>query len=107
LTDISRNDTRTEAFLYDRYNNRKTRLRASVGFDTFKILGDHGEERVRGKVIQITQRDVIFRVDENYYAIHIGQNLETALRKSWAGDKEKGGGLVPARARGAAAKGGD
>ena len=80
LTDITRDDSKTEAFIYDRYNNRKTRLRASAGFDSFRILDGQGETLLRGTVVRIDDRDLLFQSDGKYYSIHVGQNLDEALK---------------------------
>ncbi len=96
LTDITRNDRRTEGFLYDRYNNHKTRLRAEPGFDTFRITDGSGDTKVRGKVLRIDERDVYFRVDTHYYAIHVGQNLEESMKDTLTKDRLRALGLVPA-----------
>jgi hypothetical protein len=80
LTDITHTGTKSEAFLYDRYNNSKTRLRASAGFDAFRIRDGKGEVLVQGKVIRISDRDVIFRAGEKYYSIHVGDNLLETLK---------------------------
>jgi hypothetical protein len=85
LTDITHNNTRTpprcEAFFYDRYNGRMTRLRAEPGFDTFRILDNDGETLVRGRVIRVDDRELIFRAEDNYYSMHVGQNLDQALKR--------------------------
>lgn len=96
LTHTSRDDQRVEAFLYDRYNNRQTRLRTSPGFDSFRVMDLEGEPLVRGKVIQINQREIVFRVDENYHVLHIGQNLEDALKTSLTAEQLKKLGLAAA-----------
>src|SRR4029077_6297128 len=75
LTDITHTGSKAEAFLYDRYNNSKTRLRASAGFDAFRVRHGKGETLVQGKIIRIDDRDLIFRAGEKYYSIHVGQNL--------------------------------
>lgn len=93
LTDITQTQFRAEAWLYDQYNNRSTRLRASAGFDAFRVLDNHGEPLVRGKVIHLGQRDVVFRVDENYYALHVGQSLEEAMKKPLTADQLRSYGL--------------
>jgi hypothetical protein len=82
LTDITKNDRHREAFLYDRYNNRWTRLRNSIGFDKFRIIDGEGEPLVEGRVVKIEDREVIFRADEKYYVWHIGNTVHDALRKS-------------------------
>ena len=79
LTDISFNG-RWEAFLYDRYNNSKTRLRATAGFDSFRIRDSKGETLAQGKIVRIEDRDVYFKSGEKYYSMHVGQNLEEALK---------------------------
>lgn len=81
LTDITQTVSRTEAFLYDRYNNRKTRLRASAGFDTFRIRDSEGDDVLQGKVIRINDRDLVIIVEEKYYVVHVGQSLREALEK--------------------------
>lgn len=93
LTDITKNDRRSEAYLYDRYSNKRTRLRSEAGFDTFKITDGDGEAIVRGKVIKIEPRDLIFRVDENYFNIHLGQTLEESMRKPLSGSELQALGL--------------
>lgn len=85
LTDITRNNTRTpprcEAFFYDRYNGHMTRLRAEPGFDIFRILDSDGEAIVRGRVVRLDDRELIFRAEDNYYCMHVGQNLDQALKR--------------------------
>jgi hypothetical protein len=65
LTDITRSDRHTEGSLFDLANNRKYRLRASAGFDSFPFVKDgQGKTVVRGSVIRIDMdnRDIILRV---------------------------------------------
>src|SRR5262249_35040549 len=56
-------EDKPQAFLYDRYNNKKTRLRNSAGFDLFPLVQD-AEHRtlIHGAVVQMGDRDVVFRV---------------------------------------------
>jgi hypothetical protein len=93
LTDITRDDSKAEAFIYDRYNNRKTRLRASAGFDSFRILDSQGETLLRGTVVRIDDRDLVFQNGEKYYSIHVGQNLEEALKRPLSASELKELGL--------------
>lgn len=79
LTDITLGPTKAEAFLWDRYNSKRTRLQVSAGFDTFRIRNGAGETVVSGKVVKIADRDVIFVANEKYYAIHVGASLKEAL----------------------------
>jgi hypothetical protein len=96
LTDITKDDRRWEAFLYDRYNNRKTRLRAEAGFDSFRITDDAGEAVVHGKVVRIEARDLVFRVNDKYYGVHVGQSLEEAMKKALPAEQVRSMGLAAA-----------
>jgi hypothetical protein len=101
LTDITRTPLRYEAYLYDRSNNRQTRLRSSRGFDAFRITDKDGGTRVQGQVIHIDSRDLIFRVGEKYYTMHLGQNLEQAMERPLPSEQvdylTKGGGRGPGK----------
>jgi hypothetical protein len=93
LTDITHNlahsPPRCEAFFYDRYNNRHTRLRPEPGFDRFVILDNDDEVLVRGKVVRLDDRELIFQVDQDYYSMHVGQNLDEALKHRLSGEQLK------------------
>jgi hypothetical protein len=99
LTDITHNlahsPPRCEAFFYDRYRNITTRLRPEPGFDRFMILDNDDEVLVRGKVIRLDDREMIFQVDQNqnYYSMHVGQNLDEALKRPLSGEQIKDLGL--------------
>jgi hypothetical protein len=80
LTDITQNDRRAEAWLYDRTSNKRTRLRASAGFNTFRVTDDKDETLVQGTVVRLKERDVYFKADDKYYVIHVGESLDEALR---------------------------
>jgi hypothetical protein len=99
LTDITYNG-RWEAFLYSRYNNAKTRLRASAGFDAFRVRNDKGDTLVQGKVVRIEDRDLIFLSGDKYYSMHVGQNLEEALRHPLAASQLKELGLTASATNG-------
>jgi hypothetical protein len=79
LTDITLGPSKAEAFLWDRYNSRRTRLQVSAGFDTFRVRNGAGDTLVSGKVVKIVDRDVIFLANDKYYAIHVGESLKEAL----------------------------
>jgi hypothetical protein len=102
LIDITHNDDRTQALLYDRYNNRYIRLRtdSGSGYDTFGIEDERGETALRGKVMRIDQRDLIFRVDDNYYSIHLEQDLVDALRTPLTAEQVQSLGLAAAPDKG-------
>jgi len=94
LTDITRTDLKLEAWLYDRYNGIKKRLRASAGFSDLKIKDSQGEMLIDGVVVRIDERDVIFRVGKKYYSLHVGQNLASALEKPLKEEQIKSLGLA-------------
>jgi hypothetical protein len=94
LTSITDNGRRPEAFLYDRYNNRNTRLRASAGFDDFRVADSQDVEVVKGHVLRIDERDVLFQVDKKVYMMHLGENLEEAMRKALSDSRIKELGLT-------------
>lgn len=93
LTDITHTEDRIEAFLYDRYNNRKTRLRVSPGFNSFRVQDEEGETVLRGTMVQIDDREVIFRAEDRYYSLHVGQSLREALKKPLNSTQVKGLGI--------------
>jgi hypothetical protein len=78
LTHITRNEKRTEARLYDRSNNKWYRLRTTPGFEDFVIPGEKGD--LRAKVVRIEARDVIFKVGDKYYSLHVDQTIEDAMK---------------------------
>jgi hypothetical protein len=100
LTDITDNDQPAhghehEAVLYDRADNKTQHLRSSRGFSDFKIRDSRGEVLVSGTVLKLGERDVYFSADGKYYALHVGQNLEEALRAPLADYKARELKLVP------------
>jgi hypothetical protein len=97
LTNISRDSRRCEAWLYDRLNNKWTRLRAEAGFDSFRVLDDAGETAARGRVVRMEPRDLVFRAnDGKYYSLHVGENLEDAMKHSVTTERLRSLGLVEA-----------
>jgi hypothetical protein len=81
LTDITMSKGRYQAFLYDRVNNKKTRLRTSPGFDSFRVSDDDGNTLVRGKVVRIDARGLVFKADDRFYDLHIGDSIALAMQK--------------------------
>jgi hypothetical protein len=94
LTDITLSDWRSEAWIFMRTNNRKTRLRVSPGFNSFLIKDDHDEVHVNGKVVKIDSRDIYFQVGSSYYAIHVGQSFAEAMRRRLAETDARSLGLL-------------
>jgi hypothetical protein len=87
LTKISHDSQYQEASLWDQINLRITRLRCAPGFDQFRITDDDGEVVVQGKVLRISERDLVFGVGNRYYMMHIGQNIYDALQQPMTGDE--------------------
>jgi hypothetical protein len=89
LTDITTNFLRTEAFLFDRATNNRTRLRTSAAWSEF-LIGDRDKPAVKGEVVKIEDRDVYFKTKEGkYYNIHLGQSVAEAMKKELSSDKIK------------------
>jgi hypothetical protein len=88
LTDITHNPRHSEAFLYDRLNNQKTRLRSNAAAWGSFSFGKKDETSVQGKLVKIGERDVVLEVEGKFYAIHVGQNLEDALKKPLVAQKD-------------------
>jgi hypothetical protein len=89
LTEITQGALHTDAWLYDRATNKSTRLRASAGFDSFRVTDDKNEVLIKGEVVKVGERDVYFKADDKYYVIHVGQSLEEALRNTVPASKVK------------------
>ena len=64
--------------------------------EAFRIMDAEGEALLRGKVVRIEERDLVFKVDEKLYSIHVGQNLEDALKKPLNTEQMKEMGLTVA-----------
>jgi hypothetical protein len=95
LTDITQGPTKVEAFLWDRYNSRRTRLQVAAGFDTFRIRNSAGDTLVSGKVVKIADRDVIFITNDKYYALHVGESIKEAMAQPLKDDRIKEFNLKP------------
>jgi hypothetical protein len=98
LTDITHNDKGTEAWLYDRWNKRQTRLRAERGFDTFRVDGEDGRERLRGKVVRILARDLLLEINGKYYKMHVDDSLADILKRPLRGKDLEAFGVAAAPA---------
>jgi hypothetical protein len=81
LTDISHDDKYLEGHLYNRWENRDTRLRKIPGFDFFSIRDNNGTLLVSGKVIYMDARELVFEAEEKLYRLHVGQNIEEAMKQ--------------------------
>src|SRR5262249_2634298 len=85
----NRSFPRWEAFLYDRLRNKSIRLRDSAGFDDFVIADSKDVTLVKGKVVKISAREVIFKADDKYYAVTFDQTLKEAVKKTLPTDRVK------------------
>jgi hypothetical protein len=95
LTDITVGPTKTEAWMFDRYNGPRSRLQVSRGFDLIRVRDGSGTLIVDGKVVKIMERDVIFSVSDKYYAFHVGATLKEAMAQSLSDAQIKEYGLKP------------
>jgi hypothetical protein len=80
LTHIIVNDRYSEAYLNDRFNETERQLRNQPGFNQVTIPDTSGESVITVKVVQIDPRDLVFSIGDNYYSMHVGQNLAEAMR---------------------------
>ena len=65
----------------------------SAAFDSFRVVDSAGEPIVKAKVVQIDERDVVFRVGEKYYTLHLGQSLQDVLERPLKEEEMKNLGL--------------
>jgi hypothetical protein len=87
LTDITTNgEGGREANLHDGLG--KTRVVLGAKNASFRFMNG-GEVRVEGKIVSIGDRVVYFRSGEQYYAIHLGQNLAAAMKKPLTPEEAK------------------
>jgi hypothetical protein len=85
----NRNLPRWEAFMYDRLRNKPIRMRAETAWEDFVISDSKDVTLVKGKVVKISAREVVFRVDDKYYSLGFDQSLKDALKKSLPTDRVK------------------
>jgi hypothetical protein len=100
LTSITHNDKdahghENEALLYNRMEGKNQRLRVgSRAFDSFAVRDDQGQVVLKGTLVRLDDSDLYFMADGKYYVIHVGQNLEEALRYPVSEEKAKGKGVT-------------
>jgi hypothetical protein len=88
---------KTEAFFRDLASPLgETRMRATTPFDQFKIKDPQGEDVIKGKVVRITDRDVIFQIDDKFYRLHVGESFEQAMKQAIPESEAKELGLAAA-----------
>jgi hypothetical protein len=70
-----------EAILWNQADNDWTRLCPKEGRETFQYKNKLGELRVQGTVVRIDDEDVVFRVGDDLYQIHLDETLDKALAR--------------------------
>lgn len=81
LTHIVLNDTAHEAYFNDRWRDRERKLTNQPGGNQIAVSNKSDDSFITVRSVQIDARDVIFKVGERYYSIHLGQNLAEAMRE--------------------------
>lgn len=74
----------------------EVRMRVEPGFDKFVIRDAKGDIMVEGFVARIDQpgREVIFRVGEKFYRVHMGESVLSSMRRELSESEVKTLGLV-------------
>ena len=105
LVSIVKNDDNYEAYIYDVYNDQPTRLRAKDkrvlwarqnrpvrAFQTFRFFSSEGDRRT-ARVARITDTDIYFNYDGDYYQMHFGESVAEALEHKLSEAKAEALGL--------------
>lgn len=80
LTSITANYITEEGLLRVRKTNKYVKLRAEGGVNDFEIRDADNLLVLKGKVLAIKPRDLVFEYDGKAYLLHIGQFVEEALK---------------------------
>jgi hypothetical protein len=89
LTSITANYITEEALLRNRMTNKYVKLRSEGGFNSFEIRDGNDQVVLKGKVLTIKPRDLVFEHDGKAYLLHIGQFVSDALRKELTAEELK------------------
>jgi len=81
LTSITANNVTEEALLRVRKTNKYVKLRAEGGVNDFEIRDGENTLVLKGKVLAIKPRDLVFEWKGKAYLLHIGEFVEEALKK--------------------------
>ncbi|HMO34976.1 MAG TPA: hypothetical protein PKA06_02935 [Gemmatales bacterium] len=81
LTSITANYVTEEGLLRIRKTNKYVKLRAEGGVNEFEIRDGDDQLVLKGKVLAIKPRDLVFETGGKAYLLHIGQFMEDALRR--------------------------
>ncbi len=89
LTSITANFITEEGLLRNRKTNKYVKLRAEGGVNDFEIRDGDDQLVLKGKVLAIKPRDLVFETKGKAYVLHIGQFVEEALKKELTTDELK------------------
>lgn len=89
LTSITANYITEEGLLRNRKTNKYVKLRAEGGVNDFEIRDGDDQLVLKGKVLAIKPRDLVFETKGKAYVLHIGQFVEEALKKELTTDELK------------------
>lgn len=89
LTSITANYITEEGWLWVRKTNKYVKLRAEGGVNDFEIRDADNLLVLKGKVLAIKPRDLVFEYNGKAYALHVGQFVEDALKKELTPDELK------------------
>lgn len=81
LTSISSTPEVTEATLRNRLTNKYTKVRAAGSASQFEIRDEANQLVLKGKVISINPRQLVFQVEGKRHSLEMGQFLADALRR--------------------------
>jgi hypothetical protein len=89
LTSITANYVTERGLLWVQPTNKFVDLRAEGGINAFEVKDANDQVVLRGKVLAIKPRDLVFEADGKLYAMHIGEKLEQAMKKELTSDDLK------------------
>lgn len=89
LTSITANYITEEGLLRNRKTNKYVKLRAEGGVNDFEIRDGDDQLVLKGKVLAIKPRDLVFETKGKAYLLHVGQFVEEALKKELTTDELK------------------
>ena len=81
LTSITANYITEEGLLRIRKTNKYVKLRAEGGVNDFEIRDANNLVALKGKVLVIKSRDLVFESNGKAYLLHIGQFVEEAMKQ--------------------------
>ena len=89
LTSITANYITEEGLLRIRKTNKYVKLRAEGGVNDFEIRDGNNILALKGKVLTIKPRDLVFETNGKAYLLHIGQFIEDAMKQELSPDDLK------------------